>query len=160
MEQVNHRISIVQIAERGIYRDCGREGNMDRLSDYQKAQKWLENYEWDLDPDADDNLATICYALQEMEKYEDLEEQGRLLKLPCAVGEIVYRIEEADCENCLEERPEIYGKCTYKIGEFCGYEEIIGTIFDLDMFSKIGETVFSTHEEAEAALKKMEEKKV
>lgn len=133
---------------------------MDRLSDYQKAQKWLENYEWDLDPDADDNLATICYALQEMEKYEDLEEQGRLLKLPCAVGEIVYRIEEADCENCLEERPEIYGKCTYKIGEFCGYEEIIGTIFDLDMFSKIGETVFSTHEEAEAALKKMEEKKV
>lgn len=97
---------------------------------------------------------------ERLKGYEDLEERGKLLKLPCAVGDMVYRIEEADCENCLEERPEIYGKCTYKIGEFCGYEEIIGTIFDLDMFSKIGETVFSTHEEAEAALKKIEEKKV
>lgn len=47
---------------------------MDRLSDYQKAQKWLEGYDWDNDPTADDNLATICEALQEMERYEELEE--------------------------------------------------------------------------------------
>lgn len=62
----------------------GGKGNMERLSDYQKAQKWLEGYDWDNDPTADDNLATICEALQEMEMYKDLEEQGRLLKLPCA----------------------------------------------------------------------------
>ena len=63
---------------------------MEGLSDYQKAQKWLERFDWDNDPEADDNLATICYALQEIEKHKDLEEQGMLLKLPCAVGDTVY----------------------------------------------------------------------
>ena len=55
----------------------GRE-NMKELSDYQKAQKWMEGIDWDNYPAADDNLATICYALQEMEKYKDLEEQREL----------------------------------------------------------------------------------
>lgn len=56
------------------------------VNDYMKAQKWLERYEWEGALESDDNLATICYALQEMEKHEYLEEQRKLLKLPCAVG--------------------------------------------------------------------------
>ena len=48
---------------------------MEILSDYQKAQKWLEGYDWDNDPEANDNLAVICYALQDIEKHMDLEER-------------------------------------------------------------------------------------
>lgn len=58
---------------------------MEILSEYQKAQKFLEGFEWDDYPDADDHLATICEALQEIKEYKYLEEQGKLLKLPCAV---------------------------------------------------------------------------
>lgn len=29
------------------------------LNDYQKAQKWLEHYEFECDPEADENLTKI-----------------------------------------------------------------------------------------------------
>lgn len=98
--------------------------------------------------------------LNELKSYKDLEEQGKLLKLPCAVGDTVYQIDEFDCELCETERPEINKKCTCKIGDFCGYEKITVAWFKLDMLDDFGKTVFLTREEAEAALKKMEEKKV
>lgn len=93
------------------------------------------------------------------EEFKDLEGQGKLLKLPCAVGDVIYQIDESDCELCETERPEINEKCTCKIGDFCGYEEITVVGFKLDMLDDFGKTVFLTRPEAEQALKEMEGKK-
>lgn len=97
----------------------------------------------------------INQCFNKLGKYEDLEEQGKLLKLPCAVGDTVYQIEEPDCELCETERPEIYEKCTYTFGEFCGYEEITELGFELYLLYVLDKTVFLTREEAEAALKEL-----
>ena len=35
---------------------------------------------------------TIAQCLNKLQEYEDLEEQGKLLKLPCAMGNTVYEI--------------------------------------------------------------------
>lgn len=69
--------------------------------------------------------------------YEDLEERGQLVVLPCKVGDTVYIIG---------------GK--YRAGRF---EWWINTgKFRLSDLEKIGKTVFLTREEAEAALREME----
>ncbi len=95
-------------------------------------------------------------AYERIKEYEDLEEQGKLLKLPCAVGDTVYRIDESDCESCETERPDINEKCTCKFGEFCGYEEITESKFELSMLQDFGKTVFLTKEEAESALTELQ----
>lgn len=52
-------------------------------------------------------------ALEKIEEYEDLEEQGRLLKLPCKVGTDIYYIfgipNEMPCtiESCVFELSDI-----------------------------------------------------
>lgn len=63
--------------------------------------------------------------------YEDAEEQGRLVILPCKVGETVWRV------NFDKRRKRI--------------EEIR---FDVNLYNAFGKTVFRTGEEAEAALKR------
>ena len=40
-------------------------------------------------------LINAINVLEEYKKYKDLEEQGKLLKLPCAEGDTVYRIRYA-----------------------------------------------------------------
>ena len=78
-----------------------------------------------------------------LNKYEDLEEQGKLLKLPCAVGDTVYAI-EVDEENFT------HFHCPRKISE---YKFNLQMLYLLGMF---GKCIFLTREEAEAALKKLE----
>lgn len=74
----------------------------------------------------------IC---EKLGKYEDLEEQGRLIKLPCKVGTDIYYI-----FGIPNEMP-----CTI---ESC--------VFELSDINKIGETLFLTKSEAEAKLKELE----
>lgn len=78
-------------------------------------------------------------------EYEDAEEQGLLLRLPCKIGDVVWHISgmtiEVDVVNSIEVGKEIIFIWTYDdtwLGEF-------------------GKTVFLTREEAEAALKAMQE---
>lgn len=40
----------------------------------------------------DDMYKIMMHLAEKLAGYEDLEEQGRLLRLPCAVGDTVYRI--------------------------------------------------------------------
>lgn len=75
-------------------------------------------------------------AIKELAKYEDAEEQGLLLRLPCKVGTDVYYI-----LGIPNETP-----CT-----------IDSCVFELSDVHKIGESLFLTREEAEAKLKEMEE---
>ena len=93
-----------------------------------------------------DNIFTMsvlqrCYKLvSQLKEYKDLEEQGKLLKLPCAVGDTVY----TDCSWGIES------------GIVGSIEIISDRIFVNNTRGQmIGEArnIFLTREEAEAALK-------
>ena len=91
-------------------------------------------------------------------EYEDLEEQGKLLKLPCAVGDIVYtNVSMKGWYFRKENRP--YEAIVVFIG-INGVDNFINVDFGNGLmcqfkFSDIGKTVFLTQAEAEAALKAM-----
>ena len=94
--------------------------------------------------------------INKLAKYEDLEEQGLFLKLPCKVGDTVWYIDDDDDDYPLELlvtkiEVEENGYLRYHAREKdnCGK---IGFIKD-----DIGKTVFLTKEEAEQALAEMKE---
>ena len=105
--------------------------------------------------------------LQKLADYEDLEEQGRLIKLPCKAGDTVYVVTspfnvfddiEYD-ENTKDEVYESYVSSTtfYQSGEqYRIYAKAtnhsIGAYFRECDF---GKTVFLTKSEAEAKLKEL-----
>lgn len=93
-------------------------------------------------PDDTDPLQDIRHIVYEWKAYKDLEEQNRLLKLPCAVGDTVYVV-EVDEENF--DRFHCQGKIVeYK---FCP-----------ELIELIGKCVFLTREEAESVLREPTEK--
>jgi len=100
--------------------------------------------------------------LEKLADYEDLDEQNRLIRLPCKVGDTVY---------CIFNR---YTKCTFNNEEFddcscqgCEYEcdsKKENYVQDMRAYSldwivtnlkNFGKTVFLTKEEAEAKLKEL-----
>ncbi len=88
-----------------------------------------------------DIVHDIRKMLYEWKAYKDLWEQGKLLKLPCAVGDTVYvlRIDNA-----------AYMMSNKRVWE------IVEERFEVRHFDCIGKTVFITREKAEAALKEFE----
>ena len=80
--------------------------------------------------------------IQKLGEYEDLEEQGLLIKLPCKIGASVYEI------------------CTdagwHRVDDLIKYH-IEKVKFNFEHIDEIGKTVFLTREEAEKALKEKEE---
>ena len=94
-----------------------------------------------------------CYeATQKLAHYEDLEEQGRLVELPCKIGDTVYVVEDWGYRKELKER-EVGVIALKGINDFSKefWEDVYGGV--LGNFSDIGKTVFLTKVEAEAALK-------
>ena len=86
--------------------------------------------------------------VKKLAEYEDLEEQGLLLKLPCKVGDTVYYIDDyeiySDKVNSIEIRKEN--------GEY------IFCIAWMDYKTEdFGKTVFLTREESGQALRQMGE---
>lgn len=90
--------------------------------------------------------------IDRLAEFEDLEEQGRLLKLPAAVGDKVFQIfmscpkdykeeycsdHEGSCANCHHRVPEI-----------------VSSEFRISGTQDMGK-IFTTREEAEAALKEV-----
>ena len=89
----------------------------------------------------DDSESGVNQAIKKLYEYETAEEEGRLVVLPCKVGDIVYKIM---CQrDNFDDRP---------------YRIITSVNFRLDMADDIGKTVFLTREEADKALKEMEGK--
>lgn len=97
-------------------------------------------------------------AMNKLKRYEDLEEQGRLLKLPCKVGDTLYRVNKGAKEPVIMMRVlQLYIKQLHKdrtaikiiaindddMGESCYFLE------------DIGKTVFLTKSEAEAKLEEL-----
>ena len=79
-----------------------------------------------------------------LKRYEDLEEQGRLVELTCKVGDYVYKIHNNDWKQFLRGGG-------MKL-------EIIKSVFTYKDIPCIGTLVFLTKEEAEAKLAEMEGK--
>lgn len=104
------------------------------------------------------NLWAMADLRERLKDYEDLEEQEKLPKLPCAVGDTVYDVCEGVIEPCTVEvifiadykdkegNPSYMAEVHYD-REDCPYAS--REIF----FTEIGKTVFLTKPEAEAKLK-------
>ena len=98
----------------------------------------------------DDLHNIINHLAEKLCEYEDLEEQGRLPKLPCKVGDTVYYINPN--ENTINELV-VYSFDIRPLQHFaCDY---MGARLN---FNQFGKTVFLTREEAEAAMNKLKGK--
>lgn len=92
-----------------------------------------------------------------LREYEDLEEQGLLLKLPCKIGTKVHYISDVRCKYYLSK--DCFNCTGHEFANDC-YEPIQTIeeyVFVVEMFEIFGRTVFLTKEEAEAALERMGE---
>ena len=110
-----------------------------------------------------DNCEITTSVCEKLGDYEDLEEQDRLVKLPCKVGDMVY---------CIYER---YTKCSENEQEFDEYscqgceclecdshkelyvqsQKAYSLDWIVSNLKRFGKTVFLTQEEAEQKLKEM-----
>lgn len=93
---------------------------------------------------AEDIIKKLC-------EYEDLEEQGRLIILPCKIGDTVWDIKWWDDIN---ETRVIDGKTYFRR---VMKHKVTKSQFSLFDYKDLGKTVFLTKEAAEAALKESEE---
>lgn len=101
-----------------------------------------------------EDCPTINELYEKLAKYEELKDDGKLLKLPCAVGDTVYEIIKT--REAISEFTVI-GFSVSEHGIFVKWKLINGIYRNLSGFNddEIGKTVFLTPEEAEAALKNM-----
>lgn len=95
--------------------------------------------------------------IERLGKYEDLEEHGRLIKLPCNRGDKIYFIKSA---FSMAHFP-IEAKITRICGVDCDNDVMYSSITEYNKIdrrfksSDIGKTVFLTKSEAEAKLKEL-----
>lgn len=146
--------------------------NIDEFIEHTKEKAREHRYHADFF-ESDNPMNTVCIKsaedceqlaewLEKYKEYQQLEEQGRLVKLPCKVGDTVY---------CIFSR---YTKCTPNSEEFdeyncqgCEYEcdsKKENYVQDMKAYSldwivtnlkNFGKTVFLTKSEAEAKLKEL-----
>lgn len=136
---------------------------MERLTD-EVLHNAIKTYEITSEIDDPDYSAVldkcILEFLHELKAYRDAEEQGLLIRLPCVVGDLVYRINPYGKRPV---RPMRVSKVVFA-KSYSGYSKI--EIYAIDVEDsgqyafyerEINKAVFLTREEAEAALAKIEE---
>lgn len=90
--------------------------------------------------------------LMQLKEYQSLEEQGRLIKLPCKVGDTVYKVNKASKK--VSQHKVI--KFEIDKTDATAYTmQIIFENYDFCFFHHFGETIFLTKSEAEAKLKEL-----
>ena len=96
------------------------------------------------------NLWAMADLRERLKEYEDLEEQGRLVKLPCKVGDTVYSIANDGKIYPVKATREvrIVNGVLHIICESCRYSDLVS-------YDDIGKTIFLTKSEAEAKLKEL-----
>ena len=98
-------------------------------------------------------------AIEKLATYEDLEEQGLLVRFPVAIGTNVYVVESfldciydyEHCEASQKWKCEEYVQCEYEKKKYYVKE----TKFTSIMKNYIGKSIFLTREEAEKKLEEM-----
>lgn len=104
-----------------------------------ESDVWVKNHDYVL-------------AAEKLADYEDLEEQGRLVKLPCKVGDTVYVISMGKIISLVvEEISTFYVKNEKIINVKCQNADIFRNYIEREF----GRVVFLTKEEAEAKLKEL-----
>ena len=133
---------------------------MERLTE--RNPLWIDDELWGSACEPDDEEVDGVY--RKLKEYEDADEQGLLLRLPCKPNSEVFLIcsrythcsfedvpfEESSCEGCehgCDSRKELY----IHRNESVGIEWIARNL------NKFGKTVFLTRDEAESKLAEMEE---
>ena len=96
-----------------------------------------------------DNCEIMTSVCEKLGKYEDLEEQGRLVKLPCKIGTKVYNITWWDD---VQAKVVVKGKTYYRT---IHKHKVSKSTFGYTDIEEIGKTVFLTKSEAEAKLKEL-----
>ena len=106
----------------------------------------------------------ITECIEKLKEYEDLEEQGILVKLPCKPGDTVYVIGTKCLANVItdEQCDEMTScdSCKYD-KEYVVFEKVADEHFLIKLFYEnngdfiFGKTVFRTRTEAEKKLKEL-----
>lgn len=126
-----------------------KQGGVERLAAYEDTG--LTPEEIDMDHEAAEQLRQLCQGcdLDRLEKLAEADKDGRLVVLPCKVGDTLFRVFAGEI---LEHKVgnmrylAIQGRWDIETYPFCPYVE-----------SSIGKTIFLTREEAEAALEAMKD---
>lgn len=92
----------------------------------------------------------IIKYLEELEKYKTAEQQGLLMKLPCKIGDAIYRMTP---ETLVPITRDIIMQITICDGFILLHGEVIS---EIDA-AEIGETAFLSMEEADRKLKELTE---
>lgn len=99
-------------------------------------------------------------ALRKLAEYEDLEEQGRVIKLPCKVGDKIFLDFAGFGKDIDEFTVKDFHLDCFEDGEvilFCNYESNDKTLSGQIDVMEFGKSVFLTRAEAEAKLAEMED---
>ena len=129
---------------------------MERLTEKLDKMIWFKDQGLKIEP-CEMNAHHCRMILEKLADYEDLEEQGLLVRLPCKVGDTVY----VPTRNFVSElRITLVSIDTNDMAMYFSWLLNSGIYPNLDGFSgyELGKTVFLTREEAEKKLKEMEKK--
>ena len=128
---------------------CSARKVWERLKAYEDTER--EPEEIDMDHEAAEQLRHLCHGcdLDRLEKLAEADRDGRVVVLPCKVGDKLYRVFAGEI---FEHRVgsmkyfAIQGQWDIETYPFCPCVE-----------SSIGKTIFLTREEAEKALEAMKD---
>ena len=154
MERLTQRLRTGEVLMASNYEEKYTEQGwidvlQNRLAAYEDT--WLTPEEIDMDHEAAEQLRHLCQNcdLDRLEKLAEAYKDGRLVVLPCKVGDKLYRVFYGEI---FEHRVgsmkyfAIQGKWDIETYPFCPCVE-----------SSIGKTIFLTREEAEKALEAMKD---
>lgn len=103
------------------------------------------------------NCEIVKRMVEKLADYEDLEEQGRLVILPCKIGDTIYEVSYENREFVIKEhivKEFIYR--TYRFSRIEIYCENENGFLACNNIGKLDECLFLTKAEAEQKLKEME----
>ena len=107
----------------------------------------------------DDSESGVNQAIKKLYEYEIADKEGRLVVLPCKVGDTVYTIEDKYYEYLYHKGIQKGHVCKFEYDkEWFAWIHIDGCNKDLQIAYKIrnfNKTVFLTRKEAEKALKEI-----
>lgn len=98
------------------------------------------------------NCKTVENMIKKLATYEDLEEQGLLVRLPCKVGDIMFRINKG-AKNPIIELTVTQINITRRSYNLEVIDRDCGELMCFK--NDIGKTIFLTREEAEKKLEEM-----
>lgn len=106
------------------------------------------------------NMWAMAELREKLKRYEDAEEQGLLLRLPCKVGDKIFLDFAGFGKDIDEFTVKDFHLDCFEDGEtilYCDYESNDKTLSGQIDVMEFGKTVFLTKKEAKAKLKEMED---